>query len=136
MAISRQGLCLVGGALLAAGVGVWARTAGLSSPAAWASALTLLCASYWILEPIPVEATSLIPFAIFPFAGVMDEASVARAYGNPILLLLLAGFMLSAALERSGAHKRLAVLLLRIIGSGSRKRLILAFMIATALISM
>ena len=99
-------------------------------------AVTALCAVWWVTEPIPIPATSLIPFAAFPLAGVLDHKGVATSYGHSLILLLLGGFMLSMAMERSGAHRRLALGMVRIVGGVGGRRLVLGFMIAAAALSM
>ncbi len=53
----------------------------------------------WIFEPVPIVATSILPFAIFPLAGVLDHSQVARGYGDTVILLFMRGFMLAQALE-------------------------------------
>ena len=67
--------------------------------------ITIICALWWIFEPIPIPVTSLIPLGAFPISGVLSGEQVASAYGNPLILLLMGGAMLSKAMERSGAHK-------------------------------
>ncbi|NVJ65957.1 MAG: SLC13/DASS family transporter [Gammaproteobacteria bacterium] len=109
---------------------------GFAWPATITAAITTLCAIWWIFEPIPIPATSLIPIAVFPFAGVLTGAQVASAYGHWLILLLLGGFILSTALEKSGTHKRLALGMITLIGGNSERRLILGFMIASAGLSM
>jgi sodium-dependent dicarboxylate transporter 2/3/5 len=98
--------------------------------------VTVLCAVWWVTEAIPIPATSLIPFAVFPLAGVLNDSAVATAYGHPLVLLLMGGFMLSTAMARSGAHRRLAYLMLRLVGARSPRRIVLGFMLASALCSM
>jgi sodium-dependent dicarboxylate transporter 2/3/5 len=98
--------------------------------------VTTLCATWWILEPIPIAATALVPFAVFPVAGVLPHQEVATAYGHTLILLFLGGFLLSAAMERSGTHRRLAVAMLRLVGGTSGRRLVLGFMVASAFLSM
>ena len=110
--------------------------AGLPAPQCWTAAITSLCAVWWITEPIPIPATSMIPFALLPFAGVLSHRDLATAYGHTLILLFLGGFLLSAAMERSGAHRRLAVAMVRTLGRGGGRRLVLGFMIATAVLSM
>ncbi len=113
---------------------------GFDWPASITAAVITLCAIWWIFEPIPIPATSLIPIAAFPMFGVLNGAQVASAYGHWLILLLLGGFILSTALERSGTHKRLAMGMIRLVGGHatetSQKRLILGFMIASAVLSM
>jgi len=110
--------------------------AGLPTKAAWCAAVTGLCAVWWVTEPIPIPATSLIPFALFPMVGVLDHKGVATSYGHSLILLLLGGFMLSMAMERSGAHRRLALGMVRLVGGVGGRRLVLGFMIAAAVLSM
>ena len=99
-------------------------------------AITVLGKRYGgCFEPIPIPATSLLPFAMLPLFGAASHKVVASAYGHPMVLLLLGGFLLSAALEESGVHQRIALGLIRLTGD-SGKRLILGFMIATAVCSM
>ena len=124
------------GPLLAAMVGIALHFAGQPAPICWMASITTLCAVWWVTEPIPIPATSLIPLALLPLTGVLDRASVANAYGNYLILLLMGGFMLSKAMEKSGTHEKLALLIMRVVGAESPRRLIFGMMIATALISM
>jgi len=97
------------GPIIALAAGGGAALAGLPPGQIATAAVTGLCAAWWVLEPIPIPATSMIPFAAFPLAGVLSDKEVARAYGHPMILLLMGGFMLSAAVEKSGVHRRLAL---------------------------
>ncbi|MHC4993596.1 MAG: SLC13 family permease [Planctomycetota bacterium] len=110
--------------------------AELPQPACFCAAITTLTACWWVFEPIPIPATSLIPFALFPVFGVLDRATVAGAYGHRLILLLLGGFILSTAMEKSGAHRRLALTMVHVVGGSSGKRIVLGFMIASSVLSM
>jgi sodium-dependent dicarboxylate transporter 2/3/5 len=120
---------------IAAIAGLAAAAAGLAADAISTAAITGLCAAWWVLEPIPIPATSLIPFAAFPLCGVLDDEAVATAYGHHMILLLLGGFMLSAAVEKSGVHRRLALGMVRMSGRSGRS-LVAGFMVASAVSSM
>ncbi len=109
---------------------------GLNPKASLTAGITMLCAVWWILEPIPIPVTSLIPFALFPVAGVLDHKTVATAYGHHLILLLMGGFLLSTAMESSGAHRRVAMTMLKVFGGRSRRRVVAGFMVACALCSM
>jgi sodium-dependent dicarboxylate transporter 2/3/5 len=78
----------------------------------------------------------MIPLAIFPLVGVLSKEEIAKAYGDDMILLMLGGFMISAALASSGAHHRLALGLIKVVGGNSSRRIVLGFMFACALISM
>lgn len=99
-------------------------------------ALTLLCALWWMSEAVNPAFTSLIPLAILPLLGILDSKQVAQSVGNELILLLMGGFMLSRALESSGAHRRLAFALVKSVGGKSGRSLIFGFVFATGLISM
>ncbi len=103
---------------------------------AWTVGITLLTAFWWITEPIPIAATSLVPLAVFPLSGVLDASQVAQSYGSPLILLMLGGFMLSTGMERSGAHRRIALTMVGLCGGTSGRRLVFGFMAASALLSM
>jgi len=126
---------ILAGAGVAAALGAGAAGLGLSAPMAWTIAITALCAAWWISEAIPIPATSIIPFAAFPLAGVLDHREAAATLGDHVIVLLMGAFMLSKALEKSGAHERLALMMIRIVGA-SGKRLVVGFILASATISM
>ncbi|MEO1046358.1 MAG: DASS family sodium-coupled anion symporter [Pseudomonadota bacterium] len=113
------------------------------SAGAWAMAgLTVWMATWWMTQAVPLTATALLPFLVMPLTGVMDVNTAASKYYSPILFLILGGAFLALAIERTGLHRRLALAIIRRAGSGNGKgqgdsmRLILAFMISTAILSM
>ncbi len=109
---------------------------GLDSTPATAAAITLLTVIWWVTEAIPIPATSLVPFALLPFFGIVDHKTAASSLGSHVILLLMGAFMLSKAIEKSGAHERLAVYMLKLVGVSSGKRLVFGFMIASSFLSM
>ena len=99
------------------------------------SGVALWMAIWWVTEAVPLAVTSLLPLVLFPLAGVEGVRLVAPNYGNHMIFLFLGGFVMALAVERSGAHRRIALTTVRAIGSSPR-RLIWAFLIATAVLSM
>ncbi|HEU5161742.1 MAG TPA: SLC13 family permease, partial [Thermoanaerobaculia bacterium] len=105
-------------------------------PAAWrTAAVAALMASWWITEALPIAATALLPLVLFPFLGIAPIAKAAPPYANSVVFLFLGGFILAAGLERSGLHRRIALNVVRAVGTRPAN-LVGGFMIATALISM
>ena len=98
--------------------------------------IAIWCALWWSTEIIPIPATSLIPLSVLPFLGVLTASETAQAYGDHLILLLLGGFILSRAMEKSGAHRRVALGLVNLLGGNNPKQLVLGFMLASALLSM
>ena len=123
------------GLVFAAAAGAASLLAGLSEPITVTIAITVLTATWWVSEALPIPATSLVPFALFPLTGILDQREAAAALGSYVIILLMASFMLSKALERSGAHERLALYMINLVG-GSGRRLVIGFMVAAAVLSM
>ena len=117
-----------------ASLGFYLATANI--PAALTLGVTLWVVIWWIFEPIPIPATSLLPMALLPMFGIISAKELGAAYGNPLVLLMLGGFLLATALERSGAHRRIAFFMVRLFGGNSPRRLVLGFMLASAVLSM
>jgi sodium-dependent dicarboxylate transporter 2/3/5 len=92
-------------------------------------------AAWWMLEPVPLAATSLLPVALFPLTGVASTREAVGPFANELVFLFLAGFLLAAALEHWNAHARIAYAMVSAIGF-SGKRVVLGVMVATAVISM
>ena len=95
-----------------------------------------LCMAWWIFEPLPIPVTSLLPIAVFPISGVLTPEQVGASVGSPLIVLLLGGFLLSRGMESTGAHHRIALSVVNLVGGHKPRRLVLGFMIAGALLSM
>ncbi|MCA9185758.1 MAG: SLC13 family permease [Pirellulaceae bacterium] len=130
-----QTVSLICGAITAVAVGIWLGRV-FDPPIGWTAGVTVLCAVWWVFEPIPMAATGLVPFAVFPLVGVLSPVDVADSYGNAMILLMLGGFMLSRGMETTGTHRRVALSIVRAVGGASGRRVVLGFMLAACLLSM
>ncbi len=92
-------------------------------------------ATWWITEAIPIAATSLLPIVLFPVLGVMPTQDATAPYANHLVFLFMGGFMIALAMEKWNLHRRIALLVIRMLGE-SPERIILGFMLATAVLSM
>src|SRR5690606_41099980 len=90
---------------------------------------------WWLTESIPIPATALLPLLLFPLLGVAPIGAAAAPYANPVIFLFLGGFLIAAALQRCGLHRRMALMIIALVGTSPR-RLVGGFMLATAFISM
>ena len=131
-----RAIALFAGPLLAAFVAWQLRRQGLSAEIAITAFVASWCVIWWVFEPVPIPVTSLLPLSLLPLFGVLTPAQVGQAYGSPLILLLLGGFILSRAMEHSGAHRRIALNMVRLFGSHSDRRLVFGFMAASACLSM
>ncbi len=97
--------------------------------------ITLWMAIWWVTEAIPIGVTALLPIILFPLTGAVDLSSTTASYGHRYIFLYMGGFMLAIAIEKWNLHKRIALQVIRIIGTNVSK-IILGFMVATAFLSM
>jgi sodium-dependent dicarboxylate transporter 2/3/5 len=132
-----SGISYVHGAagMLAAGIVWWLIPGETFSLAPLMGGVITLMAVWWVFEVIPIAVTSLFPLFLLPAFGVADMKTTAAYYGRPIIFLFLGGFLLAFGLQESGIHKRIALHIVRIIGSNPR-RLVLGFMISAGFLSM
>lgn len=115
-------------------------------------ALFAFAALMWILEPVPVYATSLLiifiellfisdaSFVLFRseaqnFGQAVSYKDIFSSFGSPIIILFLGGFFLAIASTKYGLDKNLARIMLRPFGNNP-KYLLLGVMLITALFSM
>ncbi len=98
--------------------------------------ITLITATMWVTEKLPIPVSSLIPIAAFPLLGILDSKLVAQSYGSPLILLLLGGFMLSIAMSHTKTHRLIANQIIKTIGTSSQAKILLSFMLTAALLSM
>lgn len=135
MTARRIGLFL--GPLALALTALTAPPAAMPAGAWLVAGLTVWMAAWWMTEAVPLSVTALLPFVVLPLAGVSNAEATAATYYSPILFLLLGGAFIALAIERTGLHRRLSLAILRIVGrEGGAARLLLAFMLSTALLSM
>ena len=110
------------------------------------AAIALLMAAWWMTEAIPIPATALVPLVVFPMLSVpvvgadgkstaITMNSIGASYGNSIIFLFLGGFLIALAMQRWNLHRRIALLVLRVMPSRPGA-MIAGFMIATGFMSM
>jgi len=123
------------GPVLFAGILMFFHPEGLSTQANAVLACTLWVAIWWIFEVTDISVTALLPIVIFPLSGALGLKETTAAYGHKYIFLYMGGFILALAIEKWGLHKRIALIIINIIGADISK-IILGFMVATAFMSM
>ncbi|MCB0472167.1 MAG: DASS family sodium-coupled anion symporter [Flavobacteriaceae bacterium] len=98
-------------------------------------AVALWMVTWWITETVSISVTALLPLILFPLLKVMPIGDVGANYGSPIIFLFFGGFILALAIEKVNLHKRIALSIVRMTGTSPNK-VVLGFMLATALMSM
>ena len=90
---------------------------------------------WWMTESVSISVTALLPLVLFPLLGIMDIKATSASYGSHIVYLFFGGFVMALALEKVNLHKRIALNIIKLTGT-SPNRVVLGFMLATALLSM
>jgi sodium-dependent dicarboxylate transporter 2/3/5 len=131
----RQRIGLLLGPLLFVLIVLLPTPQGMGPTAQHLAAVTLLMATWWISEALPIAATALLPIVLFPLLGIMPTAQTTAAYANPMIYLFLGGFLIAMAMQKWALHRRIALHTIQLVGTSPR-RIILGFMLATAFLSM
>lgn len=108
---------------------------GISTSAWRVTAVAALMATWWVTEALPLAATALLPLALFPVLGVLTIEPAAAPYANSVIFLFMGGFLIAAAFERCGLHRRMALAALR-YGGASPRQIVASFMATTGFISL
>jgi len=135
MTVSRTVLGLFLGPVLFAGLLLMPQPEGMAPEAQRLAAVAAWMAVWWISEAVPIPATALLPIVLYPLLGIMPAGKVTDSYAHHLIYLFMGGFMIAVSMERWNLHRRIALQVIRAVGTAPA-RLVLGFMLATALLSM
>jgi sodium-dependent dicarboxylate transporter 2/3/5 len=117
------------------------RIAGYGSRPAYAAGVTALMMCWWLTEALPIAWTACVPLVLFPALGVFgrgalgDVQASAMPFLDAYIFLFLGGMAIGAATEQWNLHRRIALNIMRVIGT-EPKRLLLGVLVATAFVSL
>lgn len=99
------------------------------------AAVAVLMGTWWMTEAIPIPATALLPLIAFPVLGDVSVDDVGSSYGSNIIFLFMGGFLLALAMQRWNLHRRIALIIVRAMGTNP-STVVAGFMVATGFLSM
>ncbi len=108
---------------------------GLPKDAHAVLVVAIISSILWLTEAIPLHVTSLvIAFLLAVFAKI-PKADVFAPFFDPVIALLLGGFVIAVALQKYGLDKKIAYTFIQKVGS-TPKRFMVGIMAFTAFFSM
>lgn len=131
----KRWLGMGGGLALFALMALSSAPEGLSREGWYTAAVAALMAVWWISEVIPIPVTAMLPLVLFPLFGIAGINATAVPYANPMIFLFMGGFIIAIAMQEWNLHRRVALNIIRVIGSRPRN-IIMGFMISAAFMSM
>ncbi|MEQ1906639.1 MAG: SLC13 family permease, partial [Pirellulaceae bacterium] len=97
--------------------------------------VTVWMAVWWMTEAVPLEATAMLPIVLMPLLGIQRIAATTAEYADPNVFLYLGGIGIAFGIEKTGLHRRGALMVLRVVGT-TPAGIVGGFMLATAALSM
>jgi len=76
---------------------------------------------WWLTEVVPLAVTSLLPLILYPILGIADSKITSTQYMDNIIFLFIGGFIIAFAIEKWNLHKRVALLILKTVGTNLSK---------------
>ena len=104
-----------------------------SFKAAVAIGLTIWMGLWWILRPVDIAVTSLLPIAINAIFNLVPASHIISQYFSEIVVLLIGSDLVSLTWTNTGLDKRLAIKALCCIGTSVRQQIVIWMVVATAL---
>jgi len=96
--------------------------------------ILITAAILWITEPIPLAATGLLIMILQPLFGIISSEEIYSTFGNQAVFFLIGAFIIAAAVETHGLHRRIALKFLKYFENTPRK-FTFGIMLSTALLS-
>lgn len=111
------------------------RLIAIGTPEARCAYVIIVVAVLWVTEALPIAVTALMPIFLLPMLGVQKGQDVSKNYVNDTSTLFLGGLFIAAAMEEVNLHRRIAVGVMRVLGSRINT-LMLGLMLPTWFLSM
>jgi sodium-dependent dicarboxylate transporter 2/3/5 len=95
--------------------------------------LLVWMAWWWIFEPVNLAVTGFLPLVVLALFNFLPVARILPSYSEELIFLLLGANILSTVWTRWGLDRRIALVSLIGVGTGTRRQIMVWFAIATVL---
>lgn len=134
MEARRRGIVLASVAAIAAAT-FYATSSSLVFEERAALVVLLVAAGLWTTEAVPLAATAILIPLLQSFLGVQSFSVALRPFFDPIIMLLLGGFLLAVAVEKYDLDEFFAYQIVSRVRADARI-VVLVIMLTTAFLSM
>ncbi len=108
--------------------------AGLTYSGKVSLAVFVFALILWVSESLPTYVTALLVIALLSVFGGWDEKSVLGVFGYNVIWLMVAAFVITSGMEKSGFARRLALWMVTKFGKTS-KTILLSLLVVNFLIA-
>jgi sodium-dependent dicarboxylate transporter 2/3/5 len=105
----------------------------MTYPARASIGLLLWMSWWWIFEPVNLAVTGFLPLVVLAVFNFLPVAAILPSYSQDLIFLLLGANILSTVWTRWGLDRRIALVSLMSVGTGTRRQIMVWFAIATIL---
>jgi len=88
---------------------------------------------WWIFEPVNLAVTGFLPLVVLALFNFLPVTRILPSYSEELIFLLLGANILATVWTRWGLDRRIALVSLISVGTGTRRQIIVWFAIATFL---
>ncbi len=78
----------------------------------------------WVTQAIPTYASALLAIVMLAFTGGWTQKDALGVFGQDVIWLMLAAFVITSGMEKSGFAKRLALFIVSKFGTTARRALL------------
>ena len=78
----------------------------------------------WVTQAIPTYASALLAIVMLAFTGGWTQKEALAVFGQDVIWLMLAAFVITSGMEKSGFAKRLALFIVSKFGTTARRALL------------
>ena len=95
--------------------------------------LLLWMSWWWIFQPVHLAVTGFLPLVVLALFDFLPVSTILPAYAQQLVILLLGANILATLWTRCGLDRRIALVSLMGVGTGTRQQILVWFGIATVL---
>lgn len=106
---------------------------GVPYPVRGSIGLLIWMSWWWIFQPVHLAVTGFLPLAVLAVFNFLPVTKILPAYSQQLVILLLGANMLAVLWSRWGLDRRIALVSLLGIGTGTRQQILAWFVVATVL---